>query len=171
MALFIQHAKTHIPTFAGIKWAASDLAGLLRCKALHGDSIALMWANDDVLLGALAVGIRSFNGTTYSFSTKTARSIVDAYKRGDTAGAAREQLYLKTVVDLLEEDGNWLQRHKAILEFLTGIPTGPARLPLPPLTDAAIKKLTLDYTKLYRISRQKKLDTLIRCGLVRSRSI
>ncbi|OQV22090.1 putative N-acetylneuraminate lyase [Hypsibius exemplaris] len=69
MALFIPTRKDPHPHFCRHQMAASDLAGLLRCKALHGDSIALMWANDD-----------------------HSRRL----QAWDTAGAAREH-YLKTV--------------------------------------------------------------------------
>ena len=55
--------------------------------------------------------------------------------------AQTAQFQLKRIIDLLERNGKWLQAHKVIFEHVTGIATGPARLPLTPLTPAQITEL------------------------------
>jgi len=129
MATFCLQARERIPTFAGIKWADENAAEAYKVfTKIQADDFVLMWAIDDSFLAALTMGMESFNGSSYTFTGLLAAEITEAYKKGDFKKADAGQLKLKKIVDVLEQDGEWLERHKAAAEF-AGLSMGPPRLP------------------------------------------
>lgn len=86
------------------------------------------------------MGINSFNGSSYTFTAPIARRVIDAFQRGDQKTADAEQLKLTKVVNVLEKNGDWLPRHKAAAKMI-GLPMGPTRSPVQPLTDDEYQQL------------------------------
>ncbi|XP_055334877.1 N-acetylneuraminate lyase B-like isoform X2 [Paramacrobiotus metropolitanus] len=129
MSAFLQIGKEKIPTLSGMKYSGFDLAGALKCTANHGKEFEIMWGRDDVLLGALAVGLTSFIGSSYSFTAPLALRIVEAFEAGDLQKAKDAQSQLKRTMDATEKYGDQVSAFKAAA-CMHGLPLGPTRLPL-----------------------------------------
>ncbi|OQV15202.1 N-acetylneuraminate lyase [Hypsibius exemplaris] len=129
MSVFLTIAKTHIPTLCGMKYTGSDLSGASRCLLDHGLEFEIMWGPEDVLLGALALGMKSFIGSCYSFAAPIANRIIKAAEAGDFEAARSEQKKLKKLKDLAERFGDPVSTFKA-LTVIVGVPVGPTRAPL-----------------------------------------
>ncbi|XP_055336079.1 N-acetylneuraminate lyase-like [Paramacrobiotus metropolitanus] len=141
IASFMLLAKEKIPNFAGIKWATSNAADAYKCVTkINNDDVTVMWAEDDTILGALSMGISSFNGSSYSITAPYAHKIIEAYEKNDGKSADISQIKMKQIVDLLEKNGNWLQRTKAAVSMI-GLPMGPTRLPVQMLDASEHKEL------------------------------
>jgi N-acetylneuraminate lyase len=80
-------------------------------------------------LGALALGVKSFIGSSYSFGAAIANNVIKAFEAGDLQTARIEQMKLKKVMDMTERYGDPVSVFKA-LTALVGVPVGPTRAPL-----------------------------------------
>ncbi|OQV15201.1 N-acetylneuraminate lyase [Hypsibius exemplaris] len=129
MSVFLTIAKAQIPTLSGVKYSGFDLSGASRCLLDHGLEFEVMWGRDDVMLGALAFGMKSFIGSSYNFTAPIAIKIIKAVEAGDFETARNEQKKLKKVMDLTERFGDLVSTFKA-LTAIAGVPVGPTRAPL-----------------------------------------
>lgn len=85
------------------------------------------------VLGALALGINSFNGSSYTYTAPVAHRLIEAFQLGDMKEANRLQSILTRFVHILGKNGEALPRLKAAGQLI-GLQFGPARPPLRKLT-------------------------------------
>lgn len=121
-------AIDRIPNFAGVKFTGDDLGDLGRVIDLCGDTRRVFFGRDDMLLPAMALGVRAAVGMTFNYTTPVARALVAAFDAHDLPEARRQQ---KSIRDLLGASApygliNGLKGVAAIV----GVAVGPCRAPL-----------------------------------------
>jgi N-acetylneuraminate lyase len=145
MAEFLTLARERIPSFAGLKFTNPDFASLQQCLAHGGGAFDILYGNDEILLGALAFGVRGAVGSTYNLLAPLFQRLLAAFARGDLAAARAEQLRSVDFVRVCNEFG-YLRAAKAAMSFL-GVDCGPVRLPLRPLTPEQTSELRVRLEK------------------------
>lgn len=136
---FLSQAGERIPNFAGLKFTNPDFASLQQCLAQSRDAFDILYGNDEILLAALAFGVRGAVGSTYNLIAPIFHRILEAFARGDFETARAEQLKSVEFVRICAGFG-YLRAAKAAMSFL-GVDCGPVRLPLRPLDESERTRL------------------------------
>ena len=74
-------------------------------------------------------------GSTYNYAAKVYNRLLDAFRAGDIAAAAKLQQYSVKIVEVIIRHGGGVRGGKAIMR-LVGVDCGSCRLPLAPFTEA-----------------------------------
>ena len=130
VADLLREAPAVVPRLAGVKFSHSDFQDLLRCMELGRFDI--LFGLDEMLLPALAVGVRGAVGTTYNFAAALYRRLLQAFQDGDWEAARQEQSQANALIACLNRYG-FLPAAKAVMRWV-GVDCGPVRLPLRSLT-------------------------------------
>ncbi|HEX9368275.1 MAG TPA: dihydrodipicolinate synthase family protein [Vicinamibacterales bacterium] len=125
---FLVEAPARIPSLAGVKFTNPDLVSYRRSLDVAGERFDLPWGIDEALLGGLATGARGGVGSTYNVAPRLYVDLMNAFNRGDLAGARRFQSLSIAMIDAIATAG-FLGTAKALMVRL-GVPVGPARAPL-----------------------------------------
>jgi len=133
---FLEAAPARMPSLAGVKFSCRDVEVMQACLAFDGGRFNILFGVDEMLLSGLAAGCHGAVGSTYNFLAPLYHEVMRLLAAGDLEGAQRHQLLAARMIAVI------LRRHanagiKAAMT-LAGMPCGPARLPLSPLTDAEI---------------------------------
>lgn len=128
MHAFLQAAGDHLPSLVGIKYSAPRIDQLQACVELEDGRYDILFGCDEMLLSALAVGVRGAVGSTYNFLAPLYGRLLEAFQANDLDQARRLQSQavqiIRTVVRLRGVVGL-----KAAMKIL-GVDCGPCRLPL-----------------------------------------
>jgi N-acetylneuraminate lyase len=136
-ARFLEQAAKSIPTLHGVKFTNNDLVTLQECLAL--DSFDIVFGYDELLLAALALGVKGAVGSTYNFAAPIYQRLIAAFERGDLATARQAQLQSVKLIRTLQDFG-FSRASKAVMRLL-GVDCGPVRLPLKPMSEEEVKEL------------------------------
>jgi len=124
----LQLAADRLPTLAGVKYTAMTLDELQVLREFDGGRFDILHGRDEVLLSALAVGIRGAVGSTYNFAAPLYRRILSAFDSGDLDEARRCQALSVAMVRAIFSVGGQPGLKAAM--NLVGPDCGPVRLPL-----------------------------------------
>lgn len=122
-------ARDRIPTFAGIKYADSDLGPLRQCLQVADPECDVYFGSANVLLGAIQAGVRVAIGSAYNVCATLFETVIERLATGDASGAASAQEFARTVISTMSRYGGQLQASKALMKVV-GPDCGPCRLPL-----------------------------------------
>ena len=139
-AALLDHAGAVIPNLGGAKFTNIDLITLQECLTAGGGKYGIFFGVDEMLLGALAVGVRNAVGSTYNYSSRLHREIIAAFEMGDVDIAAGLQRKSVAMVRVLEKYGGPVRAGKAVMAAL-GVDCGPVRAPLTPMPATEIAAL------------------------------
>ncbi|MBL9199327.1 MAG: dihydrodipicolinate synthase family protein [Opitutaceae bacterium] len=128
MVEFLQRGAPRIPTLRGIKFSDPALHELLACIEHDGGRHDILFGVDEMLLGALAMGVRGAVGSTYNFAAPLYRKIIAAFDSGDLAEARRLQSLSAAMVRTIVADGG-RGGFKATMALI-GADCGHNRMPL-----------------------------------------
>jgi len=133
---FLEAAPARMPSLAGVKFSCRDVEVMQACLAFDNGRFNILFGVDEMLLSGLAAGCHGAVGSTYNFLAPLYHEVMRRLAAGDLAGAQEHQLLAAQMIAVI------LRRHgnsgiKAAMT-LAGVPCGPARLPLSPLTDAEV---------------------------------
>src|SRR5262249_52277339 len=67
MHQFLLRAAERIPNLAGIKYSNEDLMTLQACLGIGPGRFEVLYGSDEILLAALAMGVRGAVGSTYNY--------------------------------------------------------------------------------------------------------
>jgi len=143
MVEFLKKGRSRIPTLAGLKYSNPDLVQLQRCLHLNEGEFEILFGCDELLLTALALGVRGAVGSTYNYAAPLYLAMIDAYDRGDMVKAQALQYESGRMVDFQLSRGGVLASGKAIMSWL-GVDCGPVRLPLRNLSATQLRELRQD---------------------------
>jgi 4-hydroxy-tetrahydrodipicolinate synthase len=128
------------PNIAGVKDAKGDLAAT--SEVLRRTGLAYYSGDDAATLPLLSIGAVGVVGTSTHFVGPRTKAMIEAYERGDNAGAlALHQQLLPLFTGIFRTQGTILV--KAGLRAL-GLPAGPVRAPLVDATEAETNQLLED---------------------------
>lgn len=142
----LERGAERIPNLAGAKFTNADLMGFQLCLNAGGGRFDIPWGTDESLLAAVALGAKGAVGSTYNFAAPIYHRVLEAAARGDFATAREYQFRSVRLVQTLVGYG-FMPAAKAVMAMV-GVPVGPTRLPLPPLTDEQYRRLEADLTHL-----------------------
>lgn len=146
-ARFLELADSAIPNIGGVKFTNIDVIGLQECVTAGGGRFEVFFGCDEMLLAAVAVGVRRAVGSTYNFTSALHHMVVKAHDTGDRDLAARLQRESVRVVRVLEKYGGPIVAGKEVMK-LYGIDLGPPRPPLAPLSASQVASLHAELKEL-----------------------
>jgi N-acetylneuraminate lyase len=132
-------AMVRIPNFAGVKFTGDDLGDLGRVLDLAGERQRVFFGRDDMLLPAMALGVRHAVGMTFNFTAPIVRAMAQAHDTGDQAAAARQQKVIRDVLGASAPYGI-INGLKALGQRVA-VDCGPCRLPLATLTETEARSI------------------------------
>lgn len=136
---FLTAGADAIPTLAGIKFTHEDLFDLSRSLRVADGRFHIYYGRDEFLLAAHATGAKRFIGGSYNLLMPLVRQVLSSFAAGEMEAAQAAQHQLVDVVAVLRRFGG-LSAVKAAMALL-GVPCGPVRLPLKPLTASQTEDL------------------------------
>ena len=139
MTEFLEKGGRVMPNLAGIKFSSTDLAVLQECRAFAGGRYDLLFGCDEMLLAALALGVRGAVGSTYNYATPLYHEIIAAFEQGDWERARSLQLRSVEMVKILQPYG-MIAAGKAVMSC-RGVECGPVRPPLRQLCEQRRREL------------------------------
>jgi N-acetylneuraminate lyase len=139
MPEFLETAADRIPTLGGIKFTNPDLMAFQRCLRVQDGRFDVLWGMDEHLLAALALGGLGAVGSSYNFTAPIYHRMMTAFQEGNWAVAREEQFRGVRLIQVLSDFG-YIAAAKVVMEWL-GVPVGPPRLPIVPLTSSQQKEL------------------------------
>ena len=128
MSEFLLKGRLRIPNLAGIKFTSTNLMALQECLDAADGSFNILFGCDEMLLAALALGVRGAVGSTFNYAAPLYARIMEAYRLGDQVTAQALQMQAVHLVQLLAQHGV-LPSGKAIMS-LVGVECGPVRPPV-----------------------------------------
>ena len=128
MGEFFKKAKHQIPTLRGLKFSNNDLVELQECIQLDDGAFDILFGSDEVLLAALALGVKGAVGNTYNYALPVYERVIEAFEANDLKRARAEQAKSVALVKILAEFG-FQAASKCVWSFL-GVDCGPVRSPV-----------------------------------------
>lgn len=139
MVRFLELAKDRIPTLVGMKYSSPVLHDLLACLRMDERRFDLLFGCDEMLLGALAMGVRGAVGSTYNFAAPLYNRMIAAFDAGDLESArAHQATSVEMVRWIVQTAGR--SGFKMVMRII-GVDCGPHRLPLRDPSDQQIARL------------------------------
>lgn len=136
---FVEAASRRIPSMVGIKFSSRDVEVMQQCLAFDNGRYNVLFGVDEMLLSGVAAGCHGAVGSTYNFLAPLYSEVIRCFEQGHFAEAQAHQLKAAELIAvMLRYHGN--SGLKAAMS-LTGLPCGPPRLPLTPLSDSEMQRL------------------------------
>ena len=143
-----------MPTLAGVKFTHNNLMEMSQCLMLDEGRYEVLHGYDEILLCGLSLGATAAVGSTYNYAAKVYNRLLDAFRTGDIAAAARLQQYSVKIVEVIIRHGGGVRGGKAIMR-LVGVDCGSCRLPLAPFTEAEYVELKSELEAIDFFNRTK----------------
>jgi N-acetylneuraminate lyase len=136
---FLEVASTCIPSMVGIKFSSRDIEIMQQCLAFDNGRYNILFGVDEMLLSGLAAGCHGAVGSTYNFLAPLYHQVMRHLEKGDLPAAQVCQLKAAELISVIIRY-HGISGLKAAMTF-TGIPCGPVRLPLTPLSDEELTRM------------------------------
>ncbi|MEU9592505.1 4-hydroxy-tetrahydrodipicolinate synthase [Streptomyces sp. NPDC048219] len=134
------------PRIVAVKDCGYDLLGTQ--KVLSRTDLAYYAGCDEQVLALYAIGAAGCVSTVANVAPEPFRAVLDAFDAGDTREAARLQLRMVALIELMTaSDLPGTVTAKALLNAL-GLPAGPVRAPLRPADAATTARLLTAHAEL-----------------------
>ena len=147
MSDFVTLAIELIPTFAGLKFTNGDFMQLQQIVNIaKAENKEVLFGFDEMLLAALALGVKGAVGSTYNFIAPLYKSVIEAFNAGDLDRARELQLKSVHFIGALVKNG-FAASSKFAMSML-GIDCGPVRAPIRNLSDAQKVELRTELESL-----------------------
>jgi len=129
MAEFLDKGSQKIANLVGLKFSDPKASDCQACVELEGGRFTVLWGLDEMLLSALAVGVRGLIGSTYNIAAPLYLRIIKAFEAGDREEARRLQFLSVQMIRTLNRHAPFHCSMKIVLKMI-GVDCGPCRLPL-----------------------------------------
>jgi 4-hydroxy-tetrahydrodipicolinate synthase len=123
-----------IPHFIGVKDSSGDLAETAAILRACPEDFRVFVGRDTLIYGGLCYGTAGAVGLTINVNPAAAVKLYDAFQAGDHAGALKHQETIAVLRNTLPRFGTYPVWVKEALNLM-GVPVGPARKPVQPLSD------------------------------------
>ncbi len=97
------------------------------------DAPDMLWGCDEELLDGLELGCRGAVGSSYNFAAALYHRVLAAHAAGDLDEARRRQKLSLQMIETIAARG-YMHSAKAVMN-MAGVDCGPARPPLPQVSD------------------------------------
>ena len=127
MVRLLETVDGMIPNFAGIKYTDENMMDYHLCLEYKDRKYNIMWGRDEMYLETLAIGGRTFVGSTYGYMAPLYHAVRKAFEAGKADEAAALQFEAVRLITLLDKYGSGAG--KAFMKA-AGLDLGPCRRPL-----------------------------------------
>ena len=127
MVRLLETVDGMIPNFAGIKYTDENMMDFHLCLEYKDRKYNIMWGRDEMYLETLAIGGRTFVGSTYGYMAPLYHAVREAFEAGKADEAAALQFEAVRLITLLDKYGSGAG--KAFMKA-AGLDLGPCRRPL-----------------------------------------
>lgn len=142
MTSFLKEAEDVIHNLAGIKYTWEDLMDYSLAADYAGGKYDLVFGRDEILLCGLTLGAKAAIGSTYNFAAPLYNRICATMGTGNLEEAAMlQRKAMKLVAVCREAAKSDLSAIKALTAWRSGLPLGPLRQPVCPISDAVLAEL------------------------------
>ncbi|HEY2840534.1 MAG TPA: dihydrodipicolinate synthase family protein [Pirellulales bacterium] len=148
MATFLPIAARRIPSLVGLKYSHEDFVDMAACVALENGRFEILFGKDELLLSALAFGVRGAVGSTYNFMAPLYQRVIAAFDAGDLVAARQEQLRAVALMRMMGRFGGFAFGAMKDLMRRLGIDCGLPRSPLAALTPALSVELDAELARM-----------------------
>jgi len=157
MLEFLRKGKARIPNLAGLKFTNTNLMSLQECLDADDGRFNILFGCDEMLLAALALGVRGAVGSTYNFAAPLYHKLIAAHEAGDLVTAQALQMKSVKLVQVLLSYGV-LAAGKALMRMV-GVDCGPVRPPVRRLTEDQIARLFQQVEAIGVLERRTEVAT------------
>jgi len=127
---FMQKACERVPRFNGIKFSDFFLADLTTCLEFEKGRLDVLFGSDEMILGALATGVKGAVGSTYGVAAPLFAKIIKTYGEGKLKDAQSWMAKAVRLIRLIDkEPGPYHSCVKQVVWPLLGFEVGPCRVP------------------------------------------
>ena len=133
-AEFLRNGRDHLPSLAGVKFTNPDQELLAECMQMGSGSFDILFGTDEKLIEGLQIGCHGAVGSSYNFAANIYHPILAAHEQGDLETAKLWQDRSIKTIDTIAAHG-YLSASKMVMKII-GVDCGPARPPLPNLTES-----------------------------------
>jgi N-acetylneuraminate lyase len=134
MAAYMPRAAERIPNLAGLKFSHWNLMDLGQVIEMDDGRFEVFFGSDEILLSAMALGVRGAVGSTYNLMAPLYHRMIAAFDAGNLADAQRLQHRALAIVARLFEFGpRRFAAIKAVMKHV-GVDCGGVRPPITPLS-------------------------------------
>ena len=144
---YLQKARNTISTLVGIKFTHEDLLDLGRCLRMENGRFDILFGRDEMLLGALAVGVQGAVGGTYNFLSPLANQVMSSFLAGDYQTAQSTHSKMQDLIAIFSKFGG-MPAIKAAMKMLN-LECGPVRLPHYTLNEQEVEQLCIEIEKAW----------------------
>lgn len=158
---FLELAQTEIPNLRGVKFTNEQIHVFLACKRAAGGKYDVAFGYDEMMIAGWSAGSKAYVGSTFNFMAPLYTALLEAAEAGDMTEARRLQHLSEEAIGVINSVGAFHPLVKTIISKL-GVPCGPGRLPMGPVTEAQTEKL---WKKLHDIGAGKYLNPALEPAL------
>jgi N-acetylneuraminate lyase len=144
---FLVEGKKCMPNLVGTKFTDNNLMEMGECIALNNGEFEVLHGYDEILISGIAFGAKAGVGSTYNYAPSIYLNIFDKMAKGDLAGAREWQMKSIDIVKVIIKYGGGVRGGKGIMNLI-GIPCGPCRRPLVPMSDEEYQSLKKDLIQI-----------------------
>lgn len=141
MIRFLENGFEQIPTLAGLKYTHTDLCESVRCVQFRQRTFTIFLGRDELISAALFIGFDSMIPTCMNFAATEVYELRDKVNCGDIERAVVIQERLWDLANFVNDEMEWINGYKAVIEVIAGIELGNPRPPLKSLTLEQRRKL------------------------------
>jgi len=136
---FLKEAHDKIPNLIGVKFTSTDFQDAMTASLLFKEKYDIIVGTDGMILGALAMGMKSFIGITFTIVGKTCNRLIKAFESGNLALAREEQNRVNEFLMATHKIGctnALISSLKATVPlYFPTLKLGPTRSPIVPITN------------------------------------
>jgi len=149
---FLHEAKSRIPNLIGVKFTSMDLYDATQSMLTCDKQFDVIIGADTIFLGAMAMGIKSSIGISYSIIGKPFNRLIASFEKGDLEAARKEQYKVQEFFRRTHNTGDineMITTFKTVMKICDpALDFGTTRLPVAPLTKNQEKCLVDELTAM-----------------------
>lgn len=131
---FLEMSVDTIPNLAGVKFTNEQIHVFLACKSAAGGRYDVAFGYDEMMIAGWSAGSKGYVGSTFNFMAPLYNALLAAAEAGDMAEAQRLQHLSEQAIRIIGGTGPFHPIVKSLISKL-GVPCGPGRLPMGPITE------------------------------------
>lgn len=137
---FLEKSKDLIPNLRGVKFTNEQIHVFLACTTAADGKYDVAFGYDEMMVAGWAAGSKGFVGSTFNFMAPLYATLLEAAEAGNMDEALRLQNLSEQAIRIIGGTGAFHPLVKSLITKL-GVPCGPGRLPMGPITEAQTEKV------------------------------
>lgn len=137
---FLEMADGEISNLRGVKFTNEQIHVFLACQRAAGGKYDVAFGYDEMMIAGWSAGSEAYVGSTFNFMSPLYSQLIEAAEAGNMEEARRLQHLSEKAIGIINSVGAFHPLVKTLISRL-GVPCGPGRLPMGPVTEAQADEL------------------------------